>query len=258
MTIHYYLSIFPLEALIASELDPEAFGVYMATASHRGSSEPHTFITVEPSEVAKTFDVAYAEQQCRAEAGRKKKNSVYLSIYRTLERVALASLKQLYLVTQDGRSLALEPERLAGTTPSTKPFYLYQELCPVRPVVVTTLAPTQFCQYMTADETKIHVPRIAFADLRVIDFDKLDEAGNIGNLYHQNLQHLKDCILSVTTKQDKKAKTLERARVESFTYNLIDTGIYIGDQQGVLYYRMKSLRELNMYYHPWARSAMVV
>lgn len=257
MSIHYYLSLFPLEALIASELDPEIFGVYMATASHRGSSEPHTFVEVEAGKVADSFDIAYAEQKCRGEAGRKK-NSVYLSIYRTLEQIPLDALGKLYLVTRDGRSLPLEPTFLKGTTPTTKPFYLYQELCPIRPVVVASLAPTQFCQYMTAAETKVHVPRIAFADLRVIDFDRLDNAGNIGNLYHQNLLHLKDCVLSVTTKEDKKVKTLERARVESFTYNIIDSGIYVGDQQGVLYYPMKSAGELNMHHHPWARSALIV
>lgn len=255
MSIHYYLSVFPLEALIASELDPEAFGVYMATASHRGSSEPHTFIEVNPP-LDDSFDVTYAEQKCTGQTGRKK-SSVYLSIYRTLERIPLSSLGTLYLVTRDGRSLPLEPDRLEGITPSTKQFYLYQELCPIRPVVVTTLAPSQFCQYMTHEDTKIRVPRIAFADLRVIDFENLDDAGNIGDLYHKNLQHLKDCVLSVTSKKEKTAKTLDRARVESFTYNLIDTGIYVGDQQAVIYYRMKSVRELNMYHHPWARSAMI-
>ncbi len=257
MNIHYYLTIFPLESLVASELDPETFGVYMATASHRGSSEPHVFIEVAASSLGSAFDVAYAEQKCRGEPDRKK-NSVYLSIYRTLEHLPLESLGQLYLVTRDGRALGLEPERLEGTTPTTKPFYLYQELCPMRPVVVTTMAPTQFCQYMTSEDTKTHVPRLAFADLRVIDLDQLDDAGNIGNLYHQNLMHLRDCIEDVGGSPERKAKTLDRARVESFTYNLIDTGVYVGDEQGVLYYRMKSPRELNMHHHAWARSAMIV
>ena len=114
-------------------------------------------------------------------------------------------------------------------------------MSPIRPVVVTTLAPSQFCQYMTDAATKVRVPRIAFADFRVIDLDQLDDAGNIGNLYHRNIEHLRDCIESVTTKQGKIAKTLDRARVESFTYNLIGSGIYVGDQEGVLCYRMKSL-----------------
>lgn len=257
MSIHYYLSIFPLEALIASELDPEAFGVYMATGSHRGSSERHAFIEVE-GKLDEAFDITYAEKKCAASGDERKKSSVYLSVYRSLEKVQLTNMGKLYLVTRDGRSLPLEPELLEGPTQSTKQFYLYQEMSPMRPVVVTSLAPSQFCRYMTQEETKIHVPRIAFADLRVIDFDNLDDAGNIGNLYHQNINHLKDCIQSVTTKKEKTAKTLDRARVESFTYNLVDTGVYVGDQEGVLYYRMKSLRELQMYHHPWAKSAMIV
>lgn len=256
MKIHYYLSIFPLEALIASQIDPEAFGVYMATSSLRGTSEPHTFIEIE-GELDESFDVAYAEQKCAAYGEQRTKNSIYLSIYRALEKIPLSAMGKLYLVTRDGRSLPLEPELLEGPTPPTREYYLYQEMSPIRPVVVTTLAPSQFCRYMTHEETKTHVPRIAFADLRVIDLDNLDDAGNIGNLYHKNIDHLKACIHSVTTKKEKMAKTLDRARVESFTYNLIDTGVYVGDQEGVLFYRMKSQRELDMYHHPWARSAMV-
>ena len=259
MNIHYYLSIFPIEALIASELDPDAFSVYMATASHRGSSEPHSFVEIKDvQKLSKEFDLEYAKQKCAATGGERKKSSVYLSIYRTLEKIPLASMGDLYLVTRDGRSLALQPELLQGVPPQTKEFYIYQEMCPVRPVVVTTLGPSQFCERMTNEETKTHVPRIVIADLRVIDFENLDDAGNIGSFYHKNLIHLKDCIHSVTTKKHKLAKTLDRARVESFTYQLVDTGFYMGDQEGVVYYRMKSTRELNMHNHAWARSAMIL
>jgi hypothetical protein len=254
MSLHYYLSLFPTEALIASELDPGAFGVYMATASHRGSSEPTTIIEIE-GEFGDDFDWQFAKEKCAAT--ETPKNSVYLSIYRTLEHIPLTKLGTLYLVTRDGRSLPLEPELIHGDIHQTEEFYLYQELCPVRPVVVTTLGPLQFSAYMVDEETKIHLPRIAFADLKVIDLDNINDAGNIGCLYHQNITHLKNCIESVIRKKTVGAKTLDRARVESFTYNLINTGIYIGDKEGMMYYRMKSPRELDMYHHAWGKSALI-
>ena len=40
MAVHYYLSVFPMEALIASQLDPMHFGAYMATGSKKGSIIP--------------------------------------------------------------------------------------------------------------------------------------------------------------------------------------------------------------------------
>jgi hypothetical protein len=255
MNLHYYLSLFPIEALIASELDPETFNVYMATASHRGSSEPTTIIEIA-GEFGDDFDWRYAKEKCAAT--EQVKNSVYLSIYRTLEHIPLKMLGTLHLVTRDGRSLPLEPDPLHGDTPQTKEFYLYQELCPIRPVVVTALGPSQFCNYMTDEETKIHIPRIAFADLKVIDLNNINDAGNIGSLYHKNIDHLKDCINVVTRKETPGAKTLDRARVESFTYNLIDTGIYVGDKEGIVHYRMKSPRELDMYHHAWGKSAFIL
>lgn len=254
MSVHYYLSLFPTEALIASELDPGAFGVYMATASHRGSSEPTVIIEIE-GEFGDDFDWQYAKDKCAATDNPK--NSVYLSIYRTLEHIPLTKLKTLYLVTRDGRALPLEPELIKGDLHQTEEFYLYQELCPIRPVVVSTLGPSQFCKYMVSEETKIHLPRIAFADLKVIDLSNINDAGNIGCLYHKNITHLKDCIDSVLSKKTPTAKTLNRGQVESFTYNLINTGIYVGDMEGLVYFRMKSPRELDMYHHAWGKSALV-
>lgn len=258
MKIHYYMSVFPVEALIASELDPDAFGVYMAVGSRRGSSEPHAFIEVDEGGLADSFDLAYAEKKCATKGKEEGKRSVYLSIYRTLENIPLDSMGTLYLVTRDGRCLPLQPERLEGPTQVTKQFYLYQELSPVRPAVVTKYAPTQFSDYITSVESKIHVPKIAFADLRVIDLDNLDDSGNIGSFYHRNIAHLQNCIESVMNKPEKFAKTLDRARVETFTYNLIDSGVYVGDQSGVLFYRMPSLREFRMHHYPWAKSALLV
>ena len=47
MSIHYYLSVFPMEALIASQLDPSLFATYMATGSKKGSQERIVFFEIE-------------------------------------------------------------------------------------------------------------------------------------------------------------------------------------------------------------------
>ncbi len=259
MTIRYYLTLFPMEALIASELTPEEFGSYMSTGSTRGTSEQLIFVEVK-GELPKCFDLEYTKEKCANKSmvpGKEKKNSVYLSVYRTLEKIPLESLGELYLMTRDGRSLALKGEIVNGSVPF-KPFYLYQELCPIRPLVVSKLEPCKFGKYMTDASNKTSVPKIAYADLKVIDFDHLDSAGNIGDLYYRNISHLKACLDSIMAYDYKKAKTLDRSRIESFTYQLLDLGIFICDPEKTLYYRMKSPKELQVENYAWARSANIL
>jgi hypothetical protein len=244
-----------MEAMIASNLDADSFGVYMATGSHRGSSERLIFIELHGDKLGTAFDTAYAEKRCHEK--NNQKNSVYLSIYNVIEKIPFEAFGKMYLMTRDGRSLPLEPEFVVGTTPA-KPFFLYQELCPVRPLVVSKYDPARFLQLMTSPDKKTHVPRLAVADLKVVDLDNLDDSGNIGDLYYQNISHLKACIESVKNNDLKDMKILDRTRVDSFTYQLIDSGIYIGDQEQILYYRMKNEQELSLDHHEWGKSAMIL
>lgn len=253
--IHYYLSVYPTEALIASQLGPEQFGAYMATGSNKGSAEKIVFIELS-GEFGDHFDWAYAHEKCVPHASGDPKHSVYLSVYRVLEVVPLEKLGSMYLTTRDGRSLALTRGGFEQT--GRREFYLYQEICPLTPLVVSTLAPADFARYITGTETKIRVPKILFADLKVIDFDRPDKTGNIGPLYDRNIEHMKDCIRAVTTRASKPTKTLERSHLESFSYQTIDRGFYVSDGREVVMYRMPGFDELNDTNRDWLRSAQMV
>lgn len=258
MKIHYYLSIFPTEAVIASHLAPESFGVYMATGSGRASAEPMTFVELK-GDLPEFIDTKYAEAECAKLDEGVAKKSMYLSIYRCLEQIPLENLGTLHLVTRDGRSLPLEPEFVEGNITS-KPVYLYHELCPIRPMIVSSLEPVAFIRYMTDPaQAKIYVPRIALADFKVIELENLDDSGNIGNVYSVTNLHLKECLEAVVhSAKPKKTKTLGRSRLETFAYQAIDSGIFIGDASGILYYRMKTHKELTTDHYAWAKSAMVI
>ena len=120
MSIHYYLSIFPIEALIASELDPEAFGVYMATASHRGSAEPHAFIESEGKLGCILRCRLCRAKMCSGWKGTHKKSSVYLSIYRCLEKIPLSSMGTLFTGNDSRWSFAAVGARAFGTSYATE------------------------------------------------------------------------------------------------------------------------------------------
>lgn len=255
MEVHYYLSVSPLEALIASQLDPIQFGQYMSTGTKNGSYERIMFAEIEGG-FGKDFDWDYAKERTVPHEDGAPKHSVWLSVYRSLEFIDFSKLKSLYLTTKDGRSLELEPKSFDPTM-RRREYYIYQELCPITPLVVSRLNPVEFGEYMTDPGNKVHVPKLVFADLKSVDAEDYENTGNIGGAYDRNLSHLRDCIADVTSQKDKPNKNVERS-VEGFSYAVINNGIYFGEGRNIVYYELPSLEDLRANYYDWARSAMVL
>ncbi len=256
METRFYLSIFPMEALIASQLPPLEFGTYMATGTRNGSFEKLIFIEVAAG-FGDCFDWEYAGERCVAHENGEPKHSVWLSVYRVLEHVPFDRMLSLYLATNDGRTLEI-PRAEYKPEAAARPFWVYQELCPVRPLVTTTYDPPTFIDHMTHETIKVAVPTVAFADLKVIDFDNLRDTGNLGATYDHNLEHLKECIASVTSDRLKKVKNVERSRTDKFGYQIIKAGIYVGTNRDLVFYPMPSKEEVRMHHYDWGRSAQIL
>jgi len=255
MSLHYYLSIFPTEALIASQLKPEQFGAYMATGSKKGSAEQIIFIETE-GDFGTDFDWGYAGKKCVAHPNGNPKHSVYLSVYRTLEKIPLDKLGNMYLTTKDGRVLLLKKDDYRESI-NGRNYYIYQELCPVSPVIASIQDPEDFSRDITDPEQKIYMPKIVFADMKVPDFDNPEHTGNIGSMYDNKGAHVLNCIASVTGDKGKKNKTVDRSHVESFSFQVIGNAVYIGDGKSLLEYKMLSIDEIKKTNYDWGRSALL-
>lgn len=255
MKTRYYLSVFPLEALIASQLEPEQFGRYMSTGKKNGSFERIIFIEIE-GEVGEAFDWEYARRRCVAHGDGSPKNSVWMSVYRALERVEMDQFRSLFITTADGRSLEIQPTVLDSEVEQQN-YYVYQELCPIAPMVVSGLNPVQFAAFMTDKTQAVGVPTLVFADIRALELDSLRDASDTGPIYDKNLVHLRECIQQIRSNPEKNNKNVERS-FQSFAYNIIDRGIYVGDTETVIFYPMPSRDELRRHNYDWGRSAMIL
>lgn len=251
--IHYYLSIFPTEALIASQLEADEFGVYMATGTRRGTAERLMFIELQAGRFNEAFDWAYAEESCRrAEAEGTRRRSAYLSVYRVLEQVPIEQLGTLHLVTRDGRGLALEGGSCEDCGEDGAHF-LYQELCPARPLVVSNKCPCAFLEHICDPGQKIHMPAVALADMTLpTDLD----AADFGSLHYPNVGHLTDCLAAIGPA--KATKVVDRSTMDNFEFSHIGTGIYVGDGELVVKYAMPSHDHIRRQHYEWARSAQLI
>ncbi|TVQ34830.1 MAG: hypothetical protein EA370_10115 [Wenzhouxiangella sp.] len=249
---NYYLSLFP-QALIASMLDPPAFGSYYAVGTQVNSREEAMFFEVDPHYLEGQFDLAMARRRCVADAHGNPKRSVYLSIHETLARIPVAALGRLHLVTSDGVTLPLaqaEEGRIdrAG-------LFLYQELCPVTPLVVSRLAPHAFCEAITAADEPIRLPRLVFADLELGELAVDPVNGRADNLPYPNLEHLRDVLSDFMRHPEKCSKLFQRRARGGLPYRMIKHGIYVGDHEHFAFYPFPSLEALETTYRSWWRSA---
>ena len=254
MDTYHYLSMIP-EALVASMLAPKEFGVYLATGTKKRMRGQAMFFDLVDDFETGYFDLPAIKHRCIAHSDGEPKHSVYGSIYRVLEHVPLSAMKSLWLITMDGRALELKqgpmPEKFEGR------FHLYQEICPVHPLIVSGLAPDEFCRLITNPSMPVSVPRICFVDLELGDLAQDPAGGSAGNLPYMNIEHLRDCLLQLEQGKQKPTKTVDRIQPQTFPYRCVKGGFFVGDQTGMLYYPFPSRKELDGQYYDWWRSANV-
>ena len=161
------------------------------------------------------------------------------------------------LTTRDGRTLELKPSDYKAPDASHD-YFIYQELCPIDPVVVSSLDPQTFAKSICDSKNKIYVPKVIYADLKVINLDDEVNTGNIGRMYSKDKEHLRECIEAVKGDPNKVTKTFTRTNVESFSFQVISSGVYVSDGKKVMMYKMPSVDEIKQTDYDWGRSALIL
>ena len=251
---HLYLSLIP-QALVASMLEPSAFGRYYAVGSQVHSRGEAIFFEVDPDRLpAGEFPLELVTQRCVAKADGSPKKSVYLSIYRVLSRIPVVALGKLHLVTRDGRTLSLDRAEYVAE-PGRRPR-LYQEFCPIDPMVASLMEPLEFCRTITDLQRPVHVPRIVFSQLALQGLAKDPVNGLANDLPYPNIAHLRDVIAGLLQGSDNKHSKLVLKQVnDGVYYRTIRGGFYVGDQQNFAFYRFPTVAELETHHFSWWRSA---
>lgn len=251
MTVHLYVSLLP-EALIASMLSPEEFGVYYAVGSKKKSRGQAMFFELDPDFREDFFRIQEGVDRCVLHEDGTPKSSIYISVYRVLEHLPLKAIKKLYLVTRDGQTLGLEP----GDIPTQEGdvSHLFQEVAPVHPLVVSSMSPVEFYEYIVKNPTLITLPAIVFAELKLGELASEPEYGAVGDLPYSNIDHLRECLSDLKTKFIN-VKMVDRVHAAGVVYRTIESGVYFGKPGGLMYFPMPSKEELRNKYNNWRRSA---
>lgn len=253
--VHLYLSLIP-ETLVFSMLSPREFGRYLALGAEKRTHGQALFMEVEPAPLEGTFDLDKLENRCTPHPDGRPHRSSYISIYRTLEHIPIGALKSLYLVTRDGTVFELKKSQ-SLPAPDAREFYLYQEFCPVTPLVVSRLAPARFGSYITQPDQPVSVPRIIFADLELGPLAQ-DPDGSAKALPYRNLAQIRYCLHDLRNRPEKLSKIVDRKIQRDLPFWMIKGGFHVSDPSESAFYRMPSEDELRETDFNWWSSSRAV
>jgi len=246
-----YLPITP-ESLVASHLPPVEFGNYLATGTRKRLRGQAIFLELNPAKMPE-LPVDYLNERLIPYADGEPKRSVYLSIYRVLENTPLEAMKNLYLVTDDGK--VLELKSIPFPLDKQDIIHLYQQFNPISTRVASKLSPPEFIAFLTDTKKPVSAPNIFMVELKLNKLARHPEAP-IHDLPYPNPDHLKDCLTTLILSELRLTKTVIRQFKGELSYRTIKNGFFVGNQEDYRYYAFPSLDELEGPYYSWWRSAL--
>jgi len=243
MSKYVYLTCTP-EALVASMLPPEGFGMYLSTGTKKRNKSQTIFFEVDLTMIEDLIDMESLNKRCVPKEDGSPKSSVYLSVYRVLETIPTGALKSLYLTTDHGCILELQKAKYDKGRESHTDLHLYQELSPVTPLVASGLPPSVFLKKLTDGSTPIVLPKLFFVELKLGELATNPLYGSAEHLPYRNIGHLRDCLEILKGEYEKHMKTVQRVFSGELLYRTIATGFYVGSGEEIIFYPYPGMNEL--------------
>lgn len=253
---HLYMIVFPINALVASQLEPDQFGEHytMGSAKHFGGKV--IFAELDINYKNDYFDIdRYLEATVPHSDGSPKKTK-FISSYTVLENVELSAIKKLFLCTRNGKVLGIEPaEYTAVNEPGM--IRVYQEITPLETLIATNKDQRDFGKFITTETKSKGAPKICFTQ---IDFDidyffennKNREIFNI-DLPGVNPYRFYDCVNELKNKPEKTTKTISLGSLlKDISYKFLRHGFWFSSGEELKFFPMPSEADLeNKYYYWW-------
>ena len=253
---HLYMILYPNEALIASQLTPDAFGKHYSIGSPRHFQGKVIFCEVDINYRHEYLRIDEYLAQTEKPGGPKR--TKFVKSYRVLEHIDFSALQKLYLVTTDGAVLGLDK----GEEPSAYKYEghvrVYQEMCPLRLVVASQLKPHEFGNYITRETWSKGAPKIFFTqydiDVEAVVSSNEVRAFGTGPLPNIHPANLPLALQELRADPGKKTKTISlNPNLDSMSYKVIQPGFWFADANSTVFYRMPTMDELHYQHYSWWR-----
>jgi len=254
---HLYVILHPNEALVASQLEPPEFGKHYAVGSPRHFTGKVIFAEIDLGFRNPYFDIDALLADCEnREDPSRPKRTKFISTYRVIEHVDLAAMRDLYLVTVDGKTVGIPPQREYHKVHQPNLVRIYQEVAPIELLVASNLAPRDFGRYITGEFRRKGSPKLFFTQV-TLDIQQLLQAELLHSpLPNVHLGHLKEAVRELQANPEKRTKTISLESILGMlSYRDLRSGFWLAAGDEVVFYPLPSEDELRGKYFDWMLSA---
>ncbi len=252
---HLYMIVFPINALVASQLDPEKFGEHYTLGSAKHFSGKVIFAELNINFRNPYFEIdEYLKLTVPHEDGLPKKTK-FICSYNVLEHVDLKAIEKLFLVTTNGKVLPIEPaEYTAYNQPGL--IRIYQEVSPLETLVASTKDQREFGKFITSQKAK-GAPKICFTQIE-FDIEKFLESNKNKEIFNIELPAVNpyrfyDCIMILKKHPEKLTKTISLGSLlRDISYKFLRHGFWFAAGDELKFFPMPSETDLeNKYFYWW-------
>lgn len=253
---HLYMIVFPINALVASQLEPDRFGEHYTMASAKHFSGKVIFAELDINFRNDYFEIdRYLSLTVPHEDGTPKRTK-FISSYKVLENVDLSAIQKLFLVTTNGKVLPVEPaEYTAYNEPGL--IRIYQEICPLETLVASTKDQREFGKFITTQTKSKGAPKICFTqiDFNLDEFFERNKNKDIITieLPDVNAYRFYDCIMELKKNPGKFTKTISLgSMLKDISYKFLRHGFWFVSGDEMKFFPMPSATDLeNKYFYWW-------
>jgi hypothetical protein len=247
LTNRLYLILHPTAALIGSQLSPEQLAKHYTVGPTRHYRGKVIFAELDIGFRHPYFAIDAAVAELKPHEDGRPKATKFICTYRVLEHIDFSALKSLYLTSEDGFSLELEPGELPVDKAGAES--IYAEISPLRMLVLSRLEMHAFGASITDPANAIGAPRFLYTQLELALDEFLSEYDHnpfmeppIPNLHPAILRDAIHELRGVSYKSNKGL--LLGTNLDNFSYRLIKKGFMFASQKETRFYPMPTMAEI--------------
>lgn len=247
---HLYQILYPNQALVASQLGPQAFARHYLYGSVRHYHGKMLYAEIDIDFRHPYFNIEECLSRMVPHEDGSPKHTKFICSYRVMEHMDFSAIKKLYISTSEAHVLELSPKPY-DTQHQPGLLRTFAEIAPLSMLVLTTLTMPDFGRYITAPGNPKGCPKLFFtqielnADEFLQSFEKNPFMQAPFAFLHPS--KLRDAILEFKVKPKKDVKGLALfAPMDQISYRMIRHGFMFASNDQNLYFPMPTSQEIEV------------
>jgi hypothetical protein len=243
-----YQILYPNQALVLSQLTPEAFARHYLIGSIRHYSGKLVFAEIDINFRNDYFEIKEGLKHMVPHEDGTPKHTKFICSYRVMEHMDFDYIKSLYLSTSEANVLELKPKEY-DKVHSSGFLRTFAEIAPLSMLVMSPYDMTEFGKFITTPKNPKGCPKLFYTQIELnvdeflANFEKNPFMQAPFPFLHPS--KLRDAILQMKIKPEKKTKGLALfCPLDQISFKMIRHGFMFAGQDKHKFFPMPALHDI--------------